>query len=237
MPRIKNLQKMRNPTPNLSPDKIDRTSEIGPQIYELVRLSIILNELEPGQPVHEIDICEWFGVSRTPIRDAYKQLIKDGLIRTTSKVGSIVSFVDKDRIREGIIVRRALEREVVRILCEEGADLRELDACLALQQVAVNHDDQVLFFTEDEKFHGMLATLSGIPAAWRLACSVKAHVDRARIKLNEDKPQRMVDAFEQHIKLVEALKDRDTEKALKLIDTHVNSVLVALGGLEGNGFA
>ncbi len=229
MPRLKGPAAAK-PTPSLNEARIDRSSDIGPQIYELVRQSIILNELEPGAVVNEVDICEWFGVSRTPIREAYKKLIEDGLIKSMSKVGSRVSEIDNERVREGILIRRALEREVIGLICEKKPDLKRLDGTLAMQQVAVNHNDQPMFFREDERFHAILADLAGIPSAWRLAHSVKAHADRARIRLNRDDPQRMVSAFEQHQALVVALKVGNASLSRELIDTHVNSVFAAIGG-------
>jgi len=207
---------------------IDRSRPIGGQIYEAVRLNIILENLKPREPINEADLAAWFGVSRTPVRDAYLRLIEDGLINAQYKVGTIVAPIDEARVREGIIIRRALEREVVKIICEGTTDLRSLDKIIALQSVAVSHNDHIEFFRLDEEFHAELAELASLPSAWRLAYSVKAHTDRARIMLTGNMPNRINIAFQEHLGLVEALLARDGELAQALIAKHINSAIEAV---------
>lgn len=208
---------------------IDRSRPIGSQVYEVVRLNIILENLKPSDPINEADLSVWFGVSRTPVREAYLRLIDDGLIIARNKVGTIVAPIDDQRVEEGIVIRRALEREVVKLICLGDKDLRVLDGILALQRVAVSHNDHIAFFQQDEEFHAALADLAGLPSAWRLAQSVKAHTDRARIMLTRHLPNRINIAFEQHLEITEVLKNRDAELAQALINKHINSAFEAVG--------
>lgn len=202
---------------------IDRSRPMGVQIYDMIRLGIIQEDLEPGAAINETDLASWFDVSRTPVREAYQRLIEDGLIETRSKVGTVVSKIDEARVREGIIVRRALEREVVRLLCDGAVDLRPLDSIVALQRVALEHGDHIAFFRADEDFHAEMANLAELPSAWRLAHSVKAHTDRARILLTGHVPNRINAAFQEHLLIIDAIKSRDVELAQALINTHINS--------------
>lgn len=217
-----------NPARNFSA-KIDKSKPMGVQIYDAVRLSIILEDLEPGETINETDLASWFNVSRTPVREACQKLIEDGLVETRSKVGTVVSPIDKARVREGIVIRRALEREVVRLLCISNVDFRSLDKIVALQRVALSHNDHIEFFRADEEFHAALATLAKLPAAWRLAHSVKAHTDRARILLTGHLPNRINTAFQEHLEIIAAVKSQDVELAQALINKHINSALESVG--------
>ncbi|MDW3223139.1 MAG: GntR family transcriptional regulator [Paracoccaceae bacterium] len=202
---------------------------MGGQIYDAIRLSIILEELKPGGTINETALASWFNVSRTPVREACQKLIEDGLVETRSKVGTVVASMDEARVREGIIIRRALEREVVRLLCKSDVDFRPLDKIIALQRVALSHEDHIEFFRVDEELHATLATLAGIPSAWRLSHSVKAHTDRARILLTRHLPNRINTAFDEHLEIIEAIKSRDVELAQALINKHINSALESVG--------
>ncbi|MFY0681404.1 MAG: GntR family transcriptional regulator [Thalassovita sp.] len=208
--------------------KIDRSRPLGPQIYDAIRRAIILEVLKPSHPINEIELGDALGVSRTPIREAYQRLIEDGLIESRPKSGTFVAPINQDRVREGVVIRRALEREVVDLLTSQKTDLRPLDALIALQSVAVSHNDHVAFFQQDEKFHAMLAELAGLPAAWRLAQSVKSHTDRARIMLTGNLPNRINVAFNEHLALLDAIKAGDADLSKALISSHINSVFEAV---------
>jgi DNA-binding GntR family transcriptional regulator len=118
-------------------DEIDRSRSIGIQIYEVVCLNIILEVLKPLDPINETDLSAWFGVSRTQVREAYVRLVNDGLIQACNKVGTIVAPIDSARVKEGIIIRRALEREVVKLVCENKVSLKPLDSRLRRTQTAL----------------------------------------------------------------------------------------------------
>lgn len=226
MPRPKKSDEKSDLSDLFAEDQIDRSRAIGGQVYQLLRLYIILDRLKPGVQINEQDIGEWLGVSRTPIREAYQRLMSDGLVVTQPKVGSIVSTIDNDRIKEGIIIRRALEREVVRIICENDVDLKRFSANIALQQVAVSQGDHIEFFKQDEAFHLMLAELAGIPTAWRLAQSVKAHIDRARIRITSNIPDRMNQALDEHLQIIDALKIKNADQASMLISKHIETIFL-----------
>jgi DNA-binding GntR family transcriptional regulator len=207
----------------ISPDQIDRFRPIGGQIYESVRLSIILGRLAPDTLINETNLAEWYGVSRTPVREAFQRLAEDGLVVAKPKVGTIVAAKDIRRVEEGIIIRRALELEVVKLICNSDFDYRAVEPVLALQKVAILQEDPVEFFRRDEEFHALLADLAGIPAAWRLAQSVKAHTDRERIRLIRNYPKRISEAYDEHLGMIDAFRSGDADRAGKLMRQHIDS--------------
>lgn len=232
MPRPKMDAEKNDLSGLFSSSMINRSSAIGAQVYDLLRLKIILDELPPGTQINEQDIGKWLGVSRTPVREAYQRLMNDGLVVTLPKVSSVVAPIDDDRVKEGIIIRRALEREVVKLICQGNLDLARLEPSLALQKVAISQNDHIEFFKQDEYFHQILADIAGLPSAWRLAQSVKAHTDRTRIRMTRNTPSRIEQAHLEHLELIASLKEKDVDIAQSMISKHINSVFDVLEQLN-----
>ena len=81
------------------------------------------------------------------------------------------------------------------------------------------------FFRHDERFHEALAEMAGVPNAWHLVQSVKAHVDRRRLKLMSSIKGRSMQAYRDHIALLERIRAHDAEgRCDSSSAAHVDSV-------------
>lgn len=79
------------------------------QVYRRVRESIQNGSLNGRAALSEADLARQFGVSRTPVREALKRLVAEGLVETFPRRGTFVKIPDIDAIREIFAVREALE--------------------------------------------------------------------------------------------------------------------------------
>ena len=205
---------------------IDFGRPMAPQIYALLRSAIIQNRLEPRTPIYEAKLGEILGVSRTPLRAAMQQLVKERLVETRPQVGSMVAPIDKKKIVSAVFCRSALETAVVRKLAAmDNPNLDRLNDVMRAQARCTDRDDYIAFFDLDEEFHARLAELSGVAEAWQLVLSNKTHVDRARLRLQSAIPGRASEAFAEHEAIVEALRNKDGELAAELMDRHVHTAL------------
>ncbi|NDV89182.1 FCD domain-containing protein [Aurantimonas aggregata] len=204
---------------------IDRDRSIGPQLYSHLRQRIINGQLPPGAPIHENEVAELCHISRTPLRAALQRLASDGLIVTKPQVGSIVAPRDEARIWEALFIRSAIEQQVAGRLAGNSFDEEAIQPILARQEAAAAIDDYVSFFTADEEFHALLASTAGVPRAWQLVQSVKAHVDRERFSLTSSIPGRSRRAFEEHLILLRAIRSGNAEAAKTAMRQHLDSVL------------
>jgi len=209
--------------------EIDRSAAIAPQLYRGLRERIIDNRLPPGASVNESDVSRLCAVSRTPLRAAMQQLVTEGLILTRPQVGSIVAPIDEAQILEAVLIRAALESAVVKRLCDTGLDETLIAGNLAMQERAADADDYATFFKLDEGFHHMLSDMAGMPRAWQLAQSVKAHVDRQRLALMSSIPGRSMVAYRNHLAILKHIREGDPAGAAGQMDAHVRSVLSGQG--------
>lgn len=226
MPRVKRKLPGFDLGQVLSEVTVDRAQAIGPQIYDVLRRLIVQSQVPSGAPLHENDIATACRISRTPVRAALRQLVLEGLVTTWPQVGSVVASIDRAQIAEGVVIRRALEGEIVRLLAQEAQpDWQRIEALLAVQSDAVARGDAYAFFVADEQFHACLAEMAGVPAAWRLVQSVKAHIDRVRLLATRHQPGRHREAYLEHLAIVEAVRRGRAEEATREMSRHVEGVL------------
>ncbi|MCR9138960.1 MAG: GntR family transcriptional regulator [Alphaproteobacteria bacterium] len=229
MPRLKPDRDTFDLGAALQDVEIDRSRSIGPQIYEALRARIIDNRFPPGTALSESVVARCCDISRTPLRAAIQDLAGEGLIVVRPQVDSVVAPHDEARVREAIFIRAAIEAAVARRLAERGADESRLAPILAEQEQAAAADDYMAFFHADERFHRTLAHMAEVPNAWHLIQSVKAHIDRQRLRLMSSITGRSQRAYEDHLNVLKCIREGDASGAAAQMRDHVNSALESVG--------
>ena len=205
--------------------EIDHAFPIAPQVYSYLRARIVDNRLPPGAKISEASLADTLNISRTPLRAALQKLATEGLVNTRPHVGTAVAKLYVAQLHEAVFIRAALEAAVVRKLAEMKADLSTLNPIMEIQKRAAERDDYAAFFVQDETYHAELARIAGVPDAWRLALSIKGHVDRQRYILMAGIAKRSLRAYEEHIKILKEIRSSDADAAARTMHDHVNSVL------------
>jgi DNA-binding GntR family transcriptional regulator len=191
-------------------------------VYETLRRKVLTLELPPGAALSENELAASLGVSRTPVRESLILLGDEGLVQVFPQVGTFVSRVDPDRVRDAQFLREAIE---LAALDDMPAEL-DADVVAALRG---NLDQQHVpdlgleeFFDLDEAFHHGLLRLSGHERAWSTVVSAKGHLDRARrLGLKETSPEAFAD---QHVEIFQAIVDSDLERARRTMRAHLRAV-------------
>ncbi len=78
-------------------------------VYETLRRKVLTLELPPGAALSENELAAALGVSRTPVRESLILLADEGLVQVFPQVGTFVSRVDPDRVRDAQFLREAVE--------------------------------------------------------------------------------------------------------------------------------
>jgi GntR family transcriptional regulator, rspAB operon transcriptional repressor len=203
-------------------------------IYEKLREEIVAMRLLPGVALHEGQLTEKFGVSRTPVREALIRLVKEGLVDVFPQSGTFVAPIPLGEIPEAMIIRRALERITVERAAETmdatGRDL--LDTTLERQRLCAADEDYEAFHQADEAFHEAIASIAGYPGIWKLLKQTKAHMDRYR-RLTLPVPGRMACVIREHKKIFVALKKGHAREAQLAMRRHLDAVLPPTEQLRG----
>jgi len=132
--------------------------KISEEIAQTLRDEIIAGVYKPRERLIEEELSEKFFVSRTPIREALKQLESAGLVQIEPYKGAFISDIDLEEIRNIYDLRCVLESFVVGLAVEHiTADIiSQLRSCVMRMENCVEVGDAVGFAAEDDKFHSLI---------------------------------------------------------------------------------
>lgn len=197
----------------------------------LVRLRecIIGGELGPGEKIPEKELCERFGVSRTPLREALKVLAFEGLVALHHNRGSAVSPLNIQDLAEAFPVYARLEGLAGELACaklsaEEIADIRRL------HDEMVGHykrGDYRNHFAANEQIHLRIQAGSKNRNLIQLLCKLSSRIAQAR---NHVMPSaaRWANAIAEHEAIMTALEARDGPLLSRLLREHMESTFRAI---------
>jgi DNA-binding GntR family transcriptional regulator len=176
---------------------------------------VVEGRLRPGEPISEKELCEEFGISRTPLREALKILSLEGLIQLLPRRGAIVAPIVTEQLQEKFEVVRVLEDFAVKLICERASDeqVAELRAVHKKLIEAVKHGDPDFVQLNDE-FHEVIMKCSGNQSLAEVHAPLWLHLRRVRrVALNADSVSR---GYVQSLdRLVRAISKRDAAAAVK----------------------
>jgi DNA-binding GntR family transcriptional regulator len=203
--------------------RIDRSSPIPDQVYRILRQAILTLRMPPGAVIIEKDITNHLGISRTPVRDAIRLLAEERLVNIKPQSGTYVALIDRHRLEEGRLIRRALEIEGIRLAARhvDEAAIERLHDLIALQARAAAKGRHAEFIAHDDAFHQFISELSGHERLWGIINRSKAHLDRVR-HLSSPLPREASKAIAQHRAIVGALARGGAERAVKALAHHLD---------------
>jgi len=187
-------------------------------VDELRRL-ILDGALAPGEHLSEMSISERLGVSRLPVREAFRRLEAEGLVESLPRRGVRVVELDQhelDIVRE---IRIALELIAVRhTITRADPEVREsLRGLLEQGRTAFEHDDHEALQTLNDAFHELLGDGSG---SRFLSETLRAVRNQAH-HLVGGKSGAVAHSWDEHAAIISATLDLDAELAMMLMRRHL----------------
>lgn len=192
--------------------------------YEYLLNLIMSKQLMPGEKIPENKIAEIFGISRTPVRDAMRQLANDGLIVIFPNRFAQVADYTIEQIREIGVLRISLDTMAIKLALLFGsqADFLELRKIALECDEAFKTNDTVRRIKADSDFHKELANISHNELLMKFQNEINLRV--RFIILHYPNPVSNVEKhISQHLQLADALLAHDEPKALALIIDHLTS--------------
>ncbi len=196
-----------------------------------MRRRIIAGELEPGVNLSEIALSDEFGVSRTPVREALKQLQTEGLIEIRPRVGTFVTTPSRREITELFEMKELLEGAAARLLAQRGRvpELDRLEENLRQEDLAVEADDRGRYAELVQEFHDLLilgADNTKLEAHYRMLMNQLAYSRLVTTSLSQ--PGRLRRSDREHHQVLELIIAKDGDSAERVMRDHVRASRQAL---------
>jgi DNA-binding GntR family transcriptional regulator len=181
--------------------------------------------LAPGTTLSEKEVGLRYKVSRTPVREAFINLSKEGLVKVIPQKETQVSLIDFSRVDQEFFLRENLEMAVLKPFiarCQAG-HFSGLERLIEMQNEAFDRNEYINFLNYDDAFHRIFFEVAGQSLSWEVLESMSGHYHRVRllsIRLNGIAK----DIVSQHKKLLFALKKKDLHKAMSMLNLHLHKL-------------
>ena len=201
-----------------------------------IRRRIIHGDIEPGAPLSEMALAEEFGVSRTPVREALKQLQTEGLVEIRPKVGTFVTVPSRREIMELFEMKELLEGAGARLLAQRGRvpETERLQQNVREADEAVATGDLDRYAKLVEEFHDLLiigADNTKLESHYRTLMNQLAYARLVQTSLSQ--PGRPMQSDREHHMVLELILAKDGDSAERVMREHVRASRRALlAGLD-----
>lgn len=192
------------------------------QVAARLRDQIYQRELTPGDAIDEMALCERFGISRTPLREALKVLDSEGLIELIPRRGSFVRSMDVEELNELFPVMVVLEGLCAREAVENCAaeDLQKLESMHEKLEHLAAQGDVDGYYEQNFVFHQAIQDLSGNKLLQRVIGDLRKVLRLAR-HMQLTKPGRLEASLEEHRLVMQAFKKADPDMADQNMQNHL----------------
>jgi DNA-binding GntR family transcriptional regulator len=188
------------------------------KILENIRDAIISGALKAGSRVSEPDLAERYGISRTPIREAFRQLESEGYLTVIPRRGAVVSEFSEKDVEEFYAIKSILEGYAARRACEKltAKELERLQSINDRLAELASHNEIKAFFKTHNDFHDVFIKAADNEKLRELISSLVTRFQRLRL-MSISLPGRMAVSVQEHEKIIEAFRRKDAETAEMLV--------------------
>jgi len=150
-------------------------------------------------------------------------LEQEGLVKIIPKKGTVVTKIDLDQLRQALFIRTALETSNIQILCKNitKPQIQQLRENVEAQRTALSVGNYSEIYNYFDKFHLLLCEFNQLPRIWEVVRTEKISLDRLHA-LAETHMPRLGILYEQHIKIVDAIEQKDSTLCAELIQSHAD---------------
>jgi DNA-binding GntR family transcriptional regulator len=206
-----------------------KKTNLSETVKNILKNKIINNELSQGKRIHLVSLSNELGVSWTPVREALHKLEREGLLKNIPNRGFFVAEIKEEDVREIFQIREALEVLAIRLSTPlfTKKDIDAMENLMKKSKLALENNNRQVFINCDRVMHSLIIQRSGNKRLSDIIQNLSDFIHALRIrKISGLKGgERVRLAIQEHEALLEAIKEKDIEKASVAMSTHLKCSL------------
>lgn len=206
-----------------------RRGQLHAETTRRLREQIVTGELPPGTRLREVQICDQLGVSRTPVREAFRTLAAEGLIDLLPNRSVVVTELRASEVADLFVVFANVEALAGELACERITDdeIREIGDLLTEMVDHHARGERATYLRLNQTIHRRTVEIAANPVLLSVWQSLVPRVERARAMPNLDR-ERWSQALLEHTKMFAAMTARDGPRLGRLTREHFLTALTAM---------
>jgi len=202
----------------LKSKQIEHHQTLREKILETIREAILKGNLKPGEKVAEPELAERFGISRTPIREAFRQLESEGYLTVIPRKGAVVAALSERDVQEFYAIKSILEGYAAELAAKNlsDKDLARLEAINAKLKKLADDGDVKSFYRVHNEFHDTFLKAADNSKLYELIQQLGMKFSRLRMA-SLSVNGRMAISVAEHDKLLDAFRRHDGKSAEDLV--------------------
>jgi len=197
-------------------------SDLSKKAYDYLFERILADDYTPGTTIVEGEICAALSMSRTPVREALQRLEADGLVYRIKDIGTLVREITYDDIIEVFEIRVLYEthalKSCVKNISEE--EIRSFERRIQALDITSNIQER---YEVDRDLHNTIMKFCSNLRMVNYLKTVNAQIEKFR-RVSAMKPKRLSASQEEHLAIVQAICNRDYEKAEECLVYHLDEI-------------
>lgn len=204
--------------------KIEEPKLLSEDIADSIKTAIIKGKLKPGERISEGDLADTMGISRTPLREAFRKLENEGFITITPRKGAVVKEIDPGEARDLYIIKGTLEGLAARLAAPMIKD-RDIEKLVKINEELkglMDGNDLETFYRLHRRFHMVFVKASGNAKLIQMISNLNDHFKRFGI-VSLTLPGQFEQTIQQHEQIIKAFRKGDEKIAEEKVKENVQT--------------